>query len=114
MLRHRAAAGSGVPARLVYSARALVDLIYRDELETLGADVRYTLTREAPDGWTGRRGRLDAAFLAEVAWPASERPLAYVCGPTGFVEAAASGLVALGHEAARIRTERFGPSGGPS
>jgi ferredoxin-NADP reductase len=50
-------------------------------------------------------------MLAEVAWPADERPLVYVCGPTPFVEAAASILVVLGREPDRIRTERFGPSG---
>ena len=71
-----------------------------------------TLTREQPRGLdraTG--GRIDAELLAEVAWPPDERPLVYVCGPTGFVEAAASGLVELGHEPGRIRTERFGPTG---
>jgi ferredoxin-NADP reductase len=35
-----------------------------------------------------------------------------VCGPTGLVEAAATALVELGHDAERIRTERFGPTGG--
>jgi ferredoxin-NADP reductase len=34
----------------------------------------------------------------------------YICGPNGFVEAAASALVALGHEPSRVKTERFGPS----
>jgi ferredoxin-NADP reductase len=114
ILRHRAEVGSDVRARLFVSARTLADAIYHGELATLGADVRWTLTREAPDDWEGYRGRLDQALLAEVAWPASERPLAYVCGPNGFVEAAASGLVALGYDASRIRTERFGPSGGGS
>ncbi len=113
MLRHRAAVGSDAPARLLYSARTLDEVIYRDELAALAdVDVRTTLTREQPPGWAGYRGRLDAALLAEVAWPAAERPLAYVCGPTGFVEAAASGLEALGYERDRILTERFGPSGG--
>jgi ferredoxin-NADP reductase len=37
--------------------------------------------------------------------------LVYVCGPSGFVEAAANALVELGHDASRIRTERFGPTG---
>jgi ferredoxin-NADP reductase len=36
---------------------------------------------------------------------------AFVCGPTRFVEVAADGLVALGYEPGRVRTERFGPSG---
>jgi ferredoxin-NADP reductase len=39
-----------------------------------------------------------------------DRPLVYVCGPTGFVEAVADTLVALGHDASRVRTERFGPT----
>ena len=55
--------------------------------------------------------RIDAAMLAEVAWPPAARPLTYVCGPTRLVEAVASTLVGLGHEPARIKTERFGPTG---
>jgi ferredoxin-NADP reductase len=111
MLRHHAAVGSTVPARLLYSARTLADVIYRDELAAQAADVRFTLTREAPEDWSGYRGRIDVDLLREVAWPPKERPLTYVCGPTPFVEAAAGTLVELGHEAGRIRTERFGPTG---
>ena len=111
MLRHRAAAGSDVPARLLYSSRSLDEVIYRDELEGL-ADVRLTLTREQPAAWTGYARRIDAELLAEVAWPPEERPLVFVCGPTAFVEVAASSLVALGHDPARIKTERFGATGG--
>ena len=112
MLRHRAAVGSSAPARLLYSSRSLDEVIYRDELEHLGTDVRLTLTREQPDGWTGYGRRIDADLLAEVAWPPEERPLVYVCGPTAFVEVAASSLVGLGHDAGRIKTERFGATGG--
>ena len=116
MLRHHAAARSGVPARLLYSARTLGDVIYRQELEELGraggADVRLTLTREQPEGWTGLRGRIDRGLLEEVAWPPAERPLVYVCGPTAFVEVVAAGLVELGHDPSLIRTERFGGTGG--
>ena len=110
MLRHRAAAGSDVPARLLYSSRSLDEVIYRDELEGL-ADVRFTLTREQPEGWTGYARRIDAELLAEVAWPPEERPLVFICGPTAFVEVAAGSLVALGHDPSRIRTERFGATG---
>jgi ferredoxin-NADP reductase len=115
MLRHRAAIGSGVPVRLLHSVRSLDDAIYRAELTALGkdggVDVRYTLTRARPDGWSGYGRRIDRALLEDVAWPAASRPLAYVCGPTAFVEVAASALVELGHEPSRIRTERFGATG---
>lgn len=118
IVRHHLAVESDVPLRLLYSARTLDDVLYRDELDRLSAsravDVRFTLTREWPDGWSGYRGRIDGDLLAEVSWPADERPLVYVCGPTAFVETAASSLVDLGHEPVRIRTERFGPTGGPS
>jgi ferredoxin-NADP reductase len=112
MLRHRAAADSDVPTRLLYSSRSLDEVIYRDELERLGVDVRLTLTREQPPGWTGYARRIDPELLAEVAWPPEERPRVFVCGPTTFVEVAANALVALGHEPGRIRTERFGATGG--
>ena len=90
-------------------------MIYRDELlgygELDGVDVRFILTREWPDDWQGRRGRIDRALLDEVAGPPSAKPRVYVCGPNAFVEAAAGWLVDIGHDPGRIRTERFGPTG---
>jgi ferredoxin-NADP reductase len=52
-------------------------------------------------------------MLAEVAWPPADEPLTYVCGPTPMVESVANTLVELGHVPERIKTERFGPTGGP-
>ena len=114
MLRHHAAVASDAPVRLLYSSRALGDVIYREELERLPGpvEVLHTLTRVQPPGWTGYARRIDGALLREVSWPASEQPLAFVCGPTPLVETAAQELVALGYEPARVKTERFGPSGG--
>jgi ferredoxin-NADP reductase len=111
MARHRARIGSETPMRLVYSSRTWEDVIYRDELESLGLDVVHTLTREQPPGWTGYSRRIDTELLREVAWPASESPRVYVCGSTRFVDAAADGLLELGYEPAWIRTERFGATG---
>jgi ferredoxin-NADP reductase len=116
MLRHRAAQKSHVPTRLLYSSRAFDEIIYRQELEQLAADstltVTHTLTRRQPPDWSGHRRRIDRTMLAEVAWPAAEQPLVFVCGPTSLVESGASALVELGHDPSRIKTERFGPSGG--
>ena len=113
MLRHHRAIAHPADMRLLYSARTVDDVLYRDELEAIagGGAVTITLTRAAPPGWTGRRGRIDAALLRDVGWPTAVGSRAFVCGPTPFVEAVAQALVALGHDAAHIRTERFGPTG---
>jgi len=111
MVRHRRAAGSDVPTRLLLSSRTWEDAIYRDELERLmgdGLEVLHTLTRAQPPDWSGHARRVDAELLREVAWPAAESPLAFVCGPTSFVEEVASSLVELGYDPSRIKTERFG------
>ncbi len=117
MLRHRAAQRSTVPSRLLYSARSLDDVIYRDEIDRLaaagsGLEVGYTLTRSRPPGWPGYRRRIDSPMLGEFAWTPEQQPLTFICGPTPLVELAAEALVQLGHDAARIKTERFGPTGG--
>ena len=110
ILRHRADIGNTTPARLLYSARSLPDVIYRAELDATsdGVEVSYTLTRQQPPGWTGHSGRVNDALLHEVAWPLEQRPLAYICGPTAFVESVAAALVGLGYPGDRVKTERFG------
>ncbi len=117
MIRHRAAVGSGVPARLLYSSRSYEEIIYREELERLATkdgslDVFHTLTRSRPEGWNGYERRVDPELLEEVGPPPGDRPLIFVCGPTPLVEASASTLVKLGHDPARVKTERFGATGG--
>ena len=113
ILRYRGLIGSSVPVRLLYSSRRLADVIYRDELDVRSDAVQviYALTRSQPAGWTGYARRVDDELLAEVAWPAADKPLAYACGPTSFVETVAAGLIRLGYPPVRVRTERFGATG---
>ena len=116
MARFRIASGSPAPMRLVYSTRAPDTLLYSDELRKLatleqGLRVDLVYTRQGPAGWTGPVGRLDASRLASLAWPPSDAPASFVCGPTGFVESVANLLVAQGHDPRRVKTERFGPTG---
>ena len=123
MVRHRAAAlprdrvaaRGSVPARLLYSARSWDEVIYRTELTRLAeedptVEVAMTLTGQLPSRWTGFHRRIDRMMLAEVAWPPTERPHVFVCGPTSLVETVATLLVELGHSPSRVRTERFGPT----
>ena len=115
MMRHHARVNSTAAMRLVYSARTIDDVIYRDELQTLADSasraLTLTLTRAAPSTWPGHHGRVDRQLLDEVGWPPQARPRCFVCGPTPFVEAAGTALVDLGHEPSRVKTERFGPTG---
>ncbi len=113
ILRYRGLIGSSVPVRLLYSSRRREDVIYRAELDNAadGVEVIHALTRSQPAGWTGYARRVDDQMLAEVAWTAADKPLAYVCGPTSFVETVAAGLVRLGYPPVRVRTERFGATG---
>jgi len=104
MLRHRLARGADLDTRLLLSVRTPADLLYRGELagwEAAGVDVDVTYTRAG-----GRR--VDAAMLAALGPPSDARPHVFVCGPTAFVEAAATLLLRAGHAAERVRTERFG------
>ncbi len=117
MIRHRTAVGSDVPTRPLYSSRSYEEIIYREELERLAAqdgslEVIHTLTRSRPEGWSGYDRRIDAEMLAEVAWSPDESLLTFVCGPTSLVEGVAAALVSLGHDPARVKTERFGATGG--
>jgi ferredoxin-NADP reductase/MOSC domain-containing protein YiiM len=76
------------------------------------ADVCYS--RPGPNDLEGRdfdsAGRLTASVLAELEPPRDAE--AYLCGPTPFMEEISGGLAALGIDAARIRTEPFGPAPG--
>jgi ferredoxin-NADP reductase len=117
ILRHRDGLPSRPPALLIYSARSWEDIVYRDELEAMmrhdsSFRLVYALTRQQPKDWTGHRGRINKGLLAANWFPPAHNPTIYVCGPTTFVETAASLLVEIGFDPLRIKTERFGPSGG--
>ena len=117
MIRHKAAVGSDAPVRLLLSSRSRESVIFGEELDRLAAEdgtleVAHTLTRSRPEGWRGYARRIDREMVEEVAPPPEEGPLVFVCGPTPLVESVATVLVELGHDPARIKTERFGPTGG--
>jgi ferredoxin-NADP reductase len=118
MVRTRQRLGSMTPFRLLYSVRDPAAALYGTELDLLRSDpmldVQYAYTRQTPAGFARPAGRIDAAFVDEFGFSAALRPAVFVCGPTGFVETIADLLVAAGHDAHRVKTERFGPSGGSS
>jgi len=117
MLRHRDRRNAHVPAVLLHSSRTLEDVIYVKDLDAItrrdpSLRVVGTLTRKQPEGWKGYRRRIDKSMLTDECFPPHRNPKIYVCGPTSFVEDVSSFLIELGHDASRIKTERFGPTGG--
>lgn len=115
MIRAKVASLSDADVRLLVSARTVADLLFRDELDRLdGGELitrHFTLTRQpAPPDWPGSARRIDADMLAALGPKPADAPQIFICGPTGFVDAAADALIGLGHQPSAIRTERFGPS----
>jgi ferredoxin-NADP reductase len=104
MLRHRRHVLPELPMRLVYSVSFAEDVIYADEL---GDGAVITSTRP-PDGWTGHRGRIDSAPIAE---PGAHGGIVFNCGSNPFVDAAADLALGAGFRPEQIRTERCGPTG---
>ena len=115
MARHRALSAPEVPGALIFSSRSFDHIIYREELDRLNDDlfrVVHTLTRGAPEGWTGYDRRIDAKMVLETLDGLGDGPpKVFVCGSSPFVEAAATALIEAGVSFDAIRTERFGPSG---
>jgi ferredoxin-NADP reductase len=109
MVRARKAEGSSAPFRLVYSVRTPEDVWFADELAADdGVRVSVLYTRSAPAGWPRRPHRLTADDLLAPGFAPQDQPHVFVCGSTGFVEAAATLLTGVGHDPAHIKTERFG------
>jgi ferredoxin-NADP reductase len=105
MLRLARARGRSDDVRLVGSFRRPADVYYADELT--GPETTIVYTREAVAGSTRGPGRLAADDLAGVVRPDAT---AYVCGSSGFADAASALLTGLGVPIERIRVERFGPT----
>jgi len=98
MLRYAADTGASAARRLLYSARVPEEFVFRDELDTLArasphVRVQYTVTRPAESSapWTGRVGRIDAAWIREAA-EGLERPFYFIAGLPEMVARMVSAL----------------------
>ena len=106
MLRLARKLGHPELVRLVVSVRAPGDLYYADELP--GPESTVLFTRSAPPGTQRPAGRLNKADLEPCAQAGAT---AYVCGSSGFADAASYILVDLGVPTEQVRVERFGATG---
>jgi glycine betaine catabolism B len=99
---------------VLYSVRTTNDIIFQNEFRELAQvnpnfNFYVTCTRlSAQDPWTGRRGRIDAAFVKEhVLEPANS--VFYACGPNELVEAIEHMVLQdLQVPKEQLRTEKWG------
>lgn len=108
LAREARARGHAAPRHLLYSVRHEDDVAYGEELtrwpDDHGGQVVVTVTR-SPAGWSGRRGRLDAAAMRPFL--EGQTPLCFLCGPSGMVEDLGHQLSQLGVPADHLRTEQW-------
>jgi NAD(P)H-flavin reductase len=110
MLWHTLLAERDGHSGLVYSVRSPEELAYLDEFQRLEdekrIDFRYTVTRTAAEGWTGRQGRIDDSCLQGLIVPGET--LCFVCGPPALVGELPLRLKQLGVRDDQIRLEQWG------
>jgi ferredoxin-NADP reductase len=106
MLRLARQRGQADLVRLVVSVRRPGDLYYASELP--GPQTTIVYTRATPPSWPRPAGRLSAADLPV---PLNPDATGFICGSSGFADAATAVLRDGGMPVDRIRAERFGPTG---
>jgi ferredoxin-NADP reductase len=103
MLRLARRAARSDLVKLVVSSRSPDDLYYGAELP--GPETTIIYTRSAPPGSPRPPGRLNHGDVAPLL---SADQTVYVCGSSGFADAASDLLTSAGVAPERIRVERFG------
>jgi ferredoxin-NADP reductase len=105
MLRLARRTGRTDLLRVVVSVRTPGDLYYSDEIG--GPETTIVYTRTTPPEFPRRPGRLTSDDFPQ---PIAAGCRGYVCGSSGFADAASRVLLALGVPTQQIRVERFGPT----
>jgi len=97
---------------LIYAARTLDEMTFREDLDSLRENLNlwlHLVPTEADEGWNGLSGRIDPAMLSGLL-PQSCRGgecEIYICGPPPMMDALEKSLVEMGVPLQRIHTERF-------
>lgn len=93
--------------KLLYSSHTYEDILYKEDFVD-NPDVTITLSRQQPEGWEGKSGRITTDLIKEMVEKFSQSPVCYVCGMSAFVDAISEGLEIAGIPSTLIKTERFG------
>ena len=95
---------------LVYSASSPDELLFRRRLESISARndrirCAFTVTRDVPETWDGRTGRVDVEMLRSEGIDLGA--LFFVCGPPAMIQDVVAMLSELSVPGERIRYEQW-------
>jgi ferredoxin-NADP reductase len=110
MLRTLADRGDKRPVMLLYGSKDWESVSFREELEALRLRLDLKLVHvlaEAPPGWSGERGRIDAALLQRHLPPPHAAHEYFICGPNPMMNAVETALGKLGVPLAKYHSERY-------
>lgn len=103
--------GQTTPIVVVYGAVDLDRLVFRDELESLTAELDLELVYvldEPPPDWQGERGPFTADTVARIRQRLGAADAYYfICGPEPMMDVVESTLAADGVPRSRVHAERF-------
>jgi len=111
VVRQMRDSGDPRPAILAYGNRHRGQIVYEDELRSVGDETALRvefILQDPPEDWDGRTGMLDPATIKDIfGFEGADRWLYLLCGPPGMLETAETALLELGVPPKQILSERF-------
>lgn len=110
MLRASAEAGERRPLILIYGNRTWENVIFREELESLGAKLNLTVVHvllEPPIGWSGERGYITREIIARHLPDSATAAEYFICGPQPMIDMVERGLHEHGIPLRHVHSEIF-------
>lgn len=114
MLRYIDDLGLPTQVTLLYCVRTIHDVMFRTELEELGARLdrfkSHILLSQPHAAWSGKTGHINRDFITGAVSAVQEQDF-FLCGPPPFMDAAQAILAEIGVKPERIHQENFGGKG---
>jgi ferredoxin-NADP reductase len=108
MLRYLRETNDNRPVVLLYGNRTEGDIIFRDELGKLPANVKIVHVLSKPQGsWRGPKGHIDMEIIKQYAGETLPKADVFVCGPAQMMDMVISSLKDTGVPSNRIHSECF-------
>jgi predicted ferric reductase len=110
MIRTLADRGDKRPVILLYASKDWDSVTFREDLETLKAQLNLTtvyVLQNPPPGWLGEQGYISAEMFKRHLPPPYETHEYFICGPDVMMDAIENALKELGVPLSKYHSERY-------